>query len=146
MTWSAGHPIDMRPCGSTYGIVCAIIGMPILFNIMGAIRNPPMWWIVCILILVLALLLGALSRYRVRVIDGVISYRTLFGEVSLQISDIAGARIEAGVSGGWDLLRPLVRLSVLSKADPSEPAMRINVKLFCRPDVEILLEALGQER
>lgn len=92
----------------------------------------------------LALVWLWLGRFQIVLSDDILSYRTLFGGTrSIPLSEIERAEIEAGWSTYWDRFRPMVRLAIIPHASSENRPLDINVKVFCRQDIDRVLDFLG---
>lgn len=78
---------------------------------------------------------------------GVLSYRTLFrGWVRIRLEEINSVEIQIGERRYRDKFRPPLRLVVQPKSVSSIRPFDINLKVFRKEDIEILLEKLPVRR
>jgi hypothetical protein len=89
----------MRAAGSTYALFSIVFGLLIVFFVFVALRSPAgaknMWLPVELMGALLGVLLVQFACLEVRVSQGVLSYRSLFGRRSILLSDVARSRLES---------------------------------------------------
>jgi hypothetical protein len=85
-----------------------------------------------------------LSRYKLELTDGILSYRTLFtGMRSLPVQDIARLRMVRGYQRSEDETKTFFRLIVEPRPGAPHDTLSINVNVFRRDDIEQLKQVLS---
>jgi hypothetical protein len=88
-----------------------------------------------------------LWRFAIEVTQDAISYRTLWsGTRTLGFSDIRKAAVEMGAKEYEDRSRPTIRLALYTLKESGQEPIDINMKVFEREDVQLLLEHFGLDR
>lgn len=86
-----------------------------------------------------------LSRYRLEVNDGILTYRTLFtGCRSLPVKDIARLKAVSGYESMKDDTKPFFRVVVEPKAGTPYANLSINLNVFRREDINHLKQFLSR--
>ena len=111
-----------------------------LFGLYVAIRTPAHDWnFVYVPAGMLALVLIWLRSIRLRVANGELSYRTLFGARRVNLSDIEKAEMRLLRTGKG----PYRVLFIYPRTEEMQKPMRINIKVFFRTDLSRLFDLLG---
>ena len=134
--------LDARADRSGYLALGGISFSLTLFGLYAAIRTPAHDWnFVHVPAGSLALVVFWLRSVRLRVVDGELSYKTLFGTRRINLSDIERAETRLfGTSKGK--YRALI---VYPRAGKMQKAIRVNIKVFSREDLGRLFDLLGSK-
>ncbi len=135
-------PVRLRACLSTYFILGAICGFPTLVPaVVVAMQGE--WIGSAFLGLCFALLFAWIASFRIVLTDDHITFVKLFGgSSSLPYGEIASARIELGWAKTADRLKGAYRL-VLVPNKRAAQKMEINIKVFSREDLTLLMQVLA---
>ncbi|HKD51094.1 MAG TPA: hypothetical protein VKB90_09860 [Candidatus Acidoferrum sp.] len=132
--------LDARADRSGYLALGSIFFALTLFGLYVAIRTPAHDWnFVYVPAGMLALVLIWLRSIRLRVANGELSYRTLFGARRVNLSDIEKAEMRLLRTGKG----PYRVLFIYPRTEEMQKPMRINIKVFFRTDLSRLFDLLG---
>jgi hypothetical protein len=139
--------LDARASVSTYvvfGLIFGIIcGSPITIAI-STMRNGQSVHnslVIALFSLLFLLVVAWIKKFRVLIRDSMVSYTTLFGGTrELNLSDIKSARTEIGPQ---KLLGPFYRLVLEPVASSGKPPLVINMKVFSKKDLQLVIAVLA---
>ena len=132
--------LDVRACLSSYLVFGSIFLLLTLFGLYVEVRAPSHdWSVVYISLALLVFFQFWFGAIRLRVRDGEISYRTLFGTRRINLSDIekAESRLFGSSKGSY---RALV---IYPRAGVNQKPLRVNIKAFSREDIGRIFDFLG---
>jgi hypothetical protein len=142
---TASRPVTIKACGSTYIVFGVIFGVLVLLALLPLVfgrRTSPELLGLCLL--AMAFSFFWIASFKLTYGAGAISYRTLFsGTKELSLSEIAGAYVEAGYAGDSQWREPPLRL-VLKSRNVDKRHVSINLKVFCKQDLECLEEFMNK--
>lgn len=134
------NELDARADRSGYLALGGIFFALMLFGLYVAIRTPAHDWnFVYVPAGMLVLVVLWLRSIRLRVADGELCYRTLFGTRRINLADIEKAEtrlIRTGKGAHRDLI-------IYPRAEKMQKPMRVNIKVFSREDLGRLFDLLG---
>lgn len=135
--------LTLRACGSAYLLFSLIGGIPLTLSLLLALKEPSFWQPVGIFFFALVISFLWLRSVRLELTDDTIRYSTLFRRSSsLSLHEIHKAEIKAGLGNYSDRFRPTVRLVIEPFPFVRKPPMVVNVKVFSRRDIHLLLDVL----
>lgn len=138
---SSEASIEMRANPASNVILVGISAFPLIICLLAAIKGRSMWAATLICLTGVAGLLFWLRSFRLGISDEVLRYTTLFGGTkTVELRDIASARVEVGYSRYRDRFKPPLRLVVSSR---DGRIINVNMKVFRACEVEQLLSVLG---
>lgn len=136
----------MRASMGTLFALESMAAIPFTISLIVAFKNPRAGagLVAKIIFLVMCLAAVWVRCFLLKISDGVLVYRTLFGGTKrVKIADIEEASFETGGSGFANRLRPMVRLAVRPQKTAGLPPFDINLKVFSRRDIQELLGVLS---
>ncbi len=134
--------LDAKACLSSYFVLCSIwVLLAVSWGYINARSSHPDWWIVWLLISVAVGFAVWLSRFRLTVTSGLLTYQTLFATRSIRLEGIEKAEIKTfhTSKGSYQALL------VCPNTSSGFANIKINPKVFSRRDVTKLFDLLGEK-
>lgn len=134
----------LRAGRSTYLVFAVMFAIPLLINLF-ALLNDPSWWEPVIIILLAAVVCFAwLRSFEIVVAQGRLTYASLFRRaISIQLAEIAKVNIRTGCFTYIDRFKPTTRLIIHPLSATGRSPMIINLKVFDKKQIDVLLAFLG---
>src|SRR5262245_20210 len=136
------NELDARACLSSYLTLGGIFCVLTLFGVDVAVRAPAHdWSFAYIPAGILMFVVLWLVSIRLKVANGVLSYRILFWTRSVNLADIERAETRLFRTGRG----PYRALIIYPRVGKTQKTLRMNIKVFSRKDVERLFDLLGSK-
>jgi hypothetical protein len=137
-------PLCLRAAPSGYIIFIGVFCFPILLlGIIAAVKDPSMWKGVAATLILMIVWAAWLASFRIVLTHDTISYTTIRGTVSMALSEIDKAEIHVGEYQYKDRFRPTIRLELHPYKGIGKKPMVINLKVFGKQDIRLLLKYLN---
>ena len=134
----------MKACASTYVVFGVIVGVPLVLSLAAALRNGSFWSAVALCLFALALSFVWIASFKIVIANGNISYRTLFtGTRSVALSEIERCDLEISSENA---IKPPIRLVIRPRQSSGKKPISINLKVFSKPDVLLLMKVFGPHK
>lgn len=142
-TKAATPALSVRACLSTYAVLAGIFGLLLVFCLALALAKPARgaWQSVAIVAAVFTYVIVWIAAFRLKVADGILSYRSLFGGVrSLGLDEIQLAEIKIDFERKFG---PPLGLLITPRSGCQKPKILVNMKVFGKEDLHKLFDILG---
>lgn len=127
--------IDAHAATSTYVVFAIIFGIPVLFSFFK-----PGLQVRIVFGLLFCTVLLSLSRYRIVIENGILTYRSVLQKRFISLDKIRSARTEIGIDGPFS---PMYRLVLKPERSSGEAPIVINMKMFEREDLTRVFDVLA---
>lgn len=133
--------LEARAATSVYvGLVLVFGFLGILYAI-AARQNPDLLVIAALLVVAGCACFSWVFSYRLLLSNEEVVYKTALRTTRLKLDEIERVSIRIGVFSYRDRLRPTTRLEFQSRS--GRVALRVNMKVFRRPDLDRILQHLA---
>ncbi len=142
-------PIVLRAAVSTYLVLLGPCVFLFLLYVMGVAKRPSesLWGALAFIVGYGIFIFAWVRMFQIELDHDVLVYRSLFGGTRrVNIADIESARIQIGYRRYKDRSLPPTRLEVCLKTHVKESRLIINLKVFSRHDIALLMERIPGNR
>lgn len=138
--------LTMRPSRASILVLAVPFLVAAVLCAIAAVRRPAMWSLVLVWLCLAFGWAAWIWSHRLEISSGELRYSAPFRRtVTVRLEEIATARVEIGEERYWDRFKPPFRLAVAPTRQSAVKPFWVNLKVFRRDEVSVLLRELVPE-